>query len=193
MDTDFSLLKPDSKFMEVPCEDAGKDTLTGVGELFNQRDFPRMITIHRPLTDPITSRPLNIVETTAERFTNSSHAHGYIKIKDGIAFRYALIDPEDPFKFIFKDLEYIPHSSKTIMSMNKDPFIIVLGTDLTNLKAFIFSGEDGVRIPPRVWHSPPITHYDGDIQFAIKESTTQAKITYDSVKETGRWMYINFG
>jgi ureidoglycolate hydrolase len=193
MDTDFTLLKPDSKFAEIPCEDATMETLTGVGELFRRRDFSRTITVHCSLTDPVTSRQIIINESSDERIIESMQLYGHIKIKDGKAYKYAVIDPDDPFKFIFKNLEYLPHTSKTLMSHNEDPFIIVLGTELDNLKAFIFNGKDAVRIPPRVWHSPPILHYSGDVQFAIKESATRAKISYDSVKETGHWLYINYG
>lgn len=196
MDTDFSTLNnKDVMFREIPCKDVDEHSLIGIGDLFQTRDFSRIETVHTPLMDAETGREIIISNDVSEKIINVMQDDGYIKIQTSgqQEYKHALIDPDESFKFILRDLQYTPHSSKTVMSVNSHPFIMILGTDLNKLNAFIFDGEHVIRINPRVWHSHPIIHYDGEVQFLIKKGIVDAEIGYDSVKENERWMYIDYG
>jgi ureidoglycolate hydrolase len=190
-DTDFSDFKVD-KSVEIPCEDATKSSLAGLGELFLRREYSRVDTQYCPLIDPTTNREIALKNEDMPRLINSSQMNAHVNIKDGRTYRYARIDDENPFKFYLRTFERLPHSSKTIMSVNDDPFILVLGKKPNDLKAFIFRGDEGVRIHPRIWHSPPIIHYAGDVQFSVKQSVMDLKVVYDAYKETGQWPCINY-
>jgi hypothetical protein len=118
------------------------------------------------------------------------HAENHA-VKSGL-YTVAKVDDADPYKFYFRELNYHPDGTQMVVPLDKSPFIMLLGSSPSSLKAYIFDGTHGFDIFPGVWHQPPLLHYEGRMTFANKQAASHICAVYDSVKETGTWLFFEY-
>lgn len=99
-----------------------------------------------------------------------------IKIDNEIVAR---ISPENEYSFLVDKIFLSPYSSICISPEKNDPFIILLGNNPDELKAYHFSGQEGIHIFFNVWFSLPIVYYNGKIPFTVKENYSKIRIKDD--------------
>ena|SRR3990167_8948815 len=102
------------------------------------------------------------------------------------------VDPLRTYTFYFRELRYNIDSNHMLFPGEASPFIVVLGTNVNDLKAFIFDGKCGIDILPGVLYQYPFLHYQGSLLFYSKKSTCNMFGRYDSMKETKSWLTFDY-
>jgi len=183
---------------EIPCIDATKKVLEGLGELVPPDQFDSTKIIFRNiLKDPQTNRTIIIPEKETEGNFDvwegrTGIIHAENKAVESGRYSVAHQYPKDRYKFVFREVNYHPEGSQLIMPSDSDPFILILGDTLKNLKAYSFDGSHGFHIYPGVWHQPPIIHYSGRVTFRNKQAATHLCVLYDSLKEDNKLLSFSY-
>lgn len=183
--------------MDIPCIDVedNKELLKDLGTFVAKKDFNTPI-IYNDLWDSKTNRKMIIPKKEAigkfdvwqkEGFSFAeNHAVG-----SGL-YTVAKVDEKNPYRFYFREVNYHPESSQMVIPEEDSPFVLILGKDPRQLKAFVFNGTCGFHISPGIWHQPPILHYEGKISFNNKQAESHICVVYDSVKEDGYWLGFTY-
>lgn len=169
---------------EIPEVVATAESLNGIGELFRLRDLDRIECITTSLIDRASGNRIHLsnsfIINTFTIFNEESRVginRNSVQGNNSSPI-ISLVDEKNPYRFYINFLYSDPTSTMCIAPSNNDPFIMVIGNTPETVKAYIFSGQEGIKIPPRVWISWPVIHYYGMAEFKIKHSIPEMSMIY---------------
>jgi len=195
---DLTKIKLDEvKIEEIPCVDATAETLRGLGELVSFDNFESTkIIFTSTLKDSRTNKPVIIPENeTSGKFhvwTSYGIVHAENTAVDSGLYSVAIQHPKNKYRFIIREINYHPEGSQLVMSLDGDPFILILGNTLENIKAYSFDGSQGFHIYPGIWHQPPIIHYPERITFLDKQAATHLCVLHDFFTEENKVLSFSY-
>jgi hypothetical protein len=174
-----------SEYIDIECVDViDERTIVEVGELFEYYQYDTTKTEYRGIHDVITGRTVSFPEVQIEYDMDvANDRKNIISKKSNEINIYGNVEEKNQYCYYLNTLNLLVHSSKTVKSEYKDPYILVLGKDLNSLRAYVFSGNQVVKIFSGVWFSDPIIPFVGKTVFKIKECSIPLRMVYDSVSE----------
>ena len=183
----FNNLTEQSKIREIPLIKATPENTKLLGSYVD--DFDEQKVTFETLFDPKTCRPYIIPkEVTEGKFDvwNTgviSHAENHA-VGSGLYNVAKLMDN----KMYVREVNYHPEGSQIVFPEDKKPFVMILGTKILNISAYMFDGTKGFEIDAGIWHQPPVLLERERMTFKNKQPKSHICVLYDSVMEDNVWM-----
>jgi len=179
----------------VEILDATETNLLLYGKFFANRSINSIIFEYTVAIDKKTQYPFSYIqkeEEFTEEITNKDkRIFSSLTTEPSSIKEIAICEENREYSFLIKEL-YLAYHSKAIYSVNNDPFILLLGETIKDIKAYHFDGKYGIHLFPNIWHSFPIVYYEGTIPIIIKENSSRMCASYNILEQHNKYFKVDY-